>query len=29
VRRSELFDAELLGDGHEPEILFRIGPVQR
>jgi L-2,4-diaminobutyric acid acetyltransferase len=29
VRRSELFDAELLGDGHEPEILFRIGPVRR
>jgi L-2,4-diaminobutyric acid acetyltransferase len=29
VRRSELFGAELLGDGHEPEILFRIGPVRR
>jgi L-2,4-diaminobutyric acid acetyltransferase len=29
VRRSELFGAELLGDGHEPEILFRIGPVER
>jgi L-2,4-diaminobutyric acid acetyltransferase len=29
VHRSELFSAELLGDGHEPEILFRIGPVRR
>jgi L-2,4-diaminobutyric acid acetyltransferase len=29
VRRSELFGAELLGDGHEPEILFRIGPIAR
>ena len=29
VRRSELFGAELLGAGHEPEILFRIGPVVR
>jgi L-2,4-diaminobutyric acid acetyltransferase len=29
VHRSELFSAELLGDGHEPEILFRIGPVKR
>jgi L-2,4-diaminobutyric acid acetyltransferase len=29
VRRSELFGVELLGDGHEPEILFRIGPVER
>ncbi|MGH3586163.1 MAG: diaminobutyrate acetyltransferase [Pseudonocardia sp.] len=29
VRRSELFGAELLGPGHEPEILFRIGPVRR
>jgi L-2,4-diaminobutyric acid acetyltransferase len=27
VRRTELFGAELLGDGHAPEILFRIGPV--
>jgi L-2,4-diaminobutyric acid acetyltransferase len=27
VRRGELFGAELLGDGHESEILFRIGPV--
>jgi L-2,4-diaminobutyric acid acetyltransferase len=26
VARSELFGAELLGDGHEPEILHRIGP---
>ena len=23
---SELFSAELLGEGHEPEILHRIGP---
>jgi L-2,4-diaminobutyric acid acetyltransferase len=29
VRRSELFGEDLLGDGHEPEILFRIGPVDR
>jgi L-2,4-diaminobutyric acid acetyltransferase len=29
VRRSELFSAELLGDDHEPEILFRIGPIDR
>jgi L-2,4-diaminobutyric acid acetyltransferase len=29
VRRDELFGAELLGDGHEPEILFRIGPVEK
>jgi L-2,4-diaminobutyric acid acetyltransferase len=29
VGHSELFGAELLGDGHEPEILFRIGPVGR
>jgi L-2,4-diaminobutyric acid acetyltransferase len=29
VRRSELFGAELLDDGHAPEILFRIGPVHR
>jgi L-2,4-diaminobutyric acid acetyltransferase len=29
VRRSELFGTELLGAGHEPEILFRIGPVRR
>jgi L-2,4-diaminobutyric acid acetyltransferase len=28
VHRSELFGTELLGAGHEPEILFRIGPVQ-
>ena len=26
VHRSELFGTELLGAGHEPEILFRIGP---
>jgi L-2,4-diaminobutyric acid acetyltransferase len=29
VQRSELFGSELLGAGHEPEILFRIGPVRR
>jgi L-2,4-diaminobutyric acid acetyltransferase len=29
VRRSELFGAELLGGDHEPEILFRIGPIHR
>jgi L-2,4-diaminobutyric acid acetyltransferase len=29
VHRGELFGAELLGDGHAPEILFRIGPVRR
>ena len=29
VHREELFGAELLGDGHAPEILFRIGPVGR
>jgi L-2,4-diaminobutyric acid acetyltransferase len=29
VSRSELFGVELLGAGHEPEILFRIGPVDR
>jgi L-2,4-diaminobutyric acid acetyltransferase len=29
LRRSELFGTELLGDGHEPEILFRIGPVEK
>jgi L-2,4-diaminobutyric acid acetyltransferase len=29
VRRSELFGSELLGADHEPEILFRIGPVDR
>lgn len=27
VRHDELFGEELLGDGHAPEILFRIGPV--
>lgn len=29
LSRGELFGAELLGSGHEPEILFRIGPVHR
>jgi L-2,4-diaminobutyric acid acetyltransferase len=29
LRRNELFGTELLGDGHEPEILFRIGPVEK
>jgi L-2,4-diaminobutyric acid acetyltransferase len=29
VRRSELFGSDLLGDGHEPEVLFRIGPIDR
>ncbi|NMH82446.1 diaminobutyrate acetyltransferase [Pseudonocardia xinjiangensis] len=29
IRRSELFGPELLGASHEPEILFRIGPVER
>jgi L-2,4-diaminobutyric acid acetyltransferase len=29
VRRDELFGEELLGEGHAPEILFRIGPVRR
>lgn len=28
VQRSELFGADLLGGDHEPEILYRIGPVQ-
>jgi L-2,4-diaminobutyric acid acetyltransferase len=28
VRHDELFGEELLGDGHLPEILFRIGPVR-
>ena len=27
AHHGELFGAELLGDGHAPEILFRIGPV--
>jgi L-2,4-diaminobutyric acid acetyltransferase len=27
IRRSDLFAAELLGDGHEPENLYRIGPI--
>jgi L-2,4-diaminobutyric acid acetyltransferase len=29
VQRRELFGADLLGADHEPELLFRIGPVQR
>jgi L-2,4-diaminobutyric acid acetyltransferase len=29
VQRSELFGAELLGADHEPEYLYRIGPVRR
>jgi diaminobutyrate acetyltransferase len=29
VRRSELFGSDLLGAGHEPEILFRIGSIHR
>ena len=29
VRRSELFGSELLGEDHEPEVLFRIGPIAR
>lgn len=29
VRRSELFGPELLGGGHEPEMLFRIGPIDQ
>jgi len=29
LQRSELFGADLLGDGHAPEFLFRIGPVDR
>jgi L-2,4-diaminobutyric acid acetyltransferase len=28
AHRSELFGEELLGEDHEPEILFRIGPVR-
>ncbi|CAM3403608.1 diaminobutyrate acetyltransferase [Stackebrandtia soli] len=27
MRRDELFSERALGDGHEPEILFRIGPL--
>jgi L-2,4-diaminobutyric acid acetyltransferase len=27
IRRADLFAAELLGDGHEPEDLYRIGPI--
>lgn len=29
VARRVLFGAELLGAGHEPEVLFRIGPIHR
>jgi L-2,4-diaminobutyric acid acetyltransferase len=29
VRRSELFGSDVLGADHEPEILFRIGPIAR
>jgi L-2,4-diaminobutyric acid acetyltransferase len=29
IARSEFFGADLLGAGHEPEILFRIGPIER
>jgi L-2,4-diaminobutyric acid acetyltransferase len=29
VARRELFDSDLLGSGHEPEVLFRIGPIRR
>lgn len=29
VARSELFDSEVLGAEHLPEILFRIGPITR
>jgi L-2,4-diaminobutyric acid acetyltransferase len=29
LSRRELFGSDLLGDGHEPEILFRIGPIDR
>lgn len=29
VRRNELFGSDLLGAEHEPEILFRIGPIHR
>jgi L-2,4-diaminobutyric acid acetyltransferase len=29
VRRNELFGPDLLGAGHEPEVLFRIGPIER
>ncbi len=27
IHRSDLFSADLLGDGHEPENLYRIGPI--
>lgn len=29
VRRSELFGPDVLGAGHLPEVLFRIGPITR
>jgi L-2,4-diaminobutyric acid acetyltransferase len=29
LARRELFGSDLLGDGHEPEILYRIGPLER
>jgi L-2,4-diaminobutyric acid acetyltransferase len=29
VQRSELFGSDLLGTDHEPEVLFRIGPINR
>lgn len=29
IERSELFGRELLGDGHEPEDLYRIGPTTK
>lgn len=29
VDHRELFGSALLGDGHEPEVLFRIGPIDR
>lgn len=29
LQRSELFGSDLLGADHEPELLFRIGPINR
>jgi L-2,4-diaminobutyric acid acetyltransferase len=29
VSRAELFGSDLVGAGHEPEVLFRIGPIHR
>ena len=29
IERTELFGSDLLGADHEPEILFRIGPIDR